>query len=417
MISVMSVMESLNPIKNRIRPTDGSPDDPSARYRRLVLVWSDDPSSDRQVRWFATEDSGQVLAMGECDDEALPRADLVIVLIDSQRVTPLVLDLPPLSPKQQAQALQWAAEELIAGSIEEEHVVAGTRNASGQLQAIAVQHAFMAQHHSQFWRAGVDVVMPDALCLPHEPETVSLTQVGDRLLMRWGEWSFGSFDMATGLIMLEAQSAKSWVWWGDALPPKPIEDRVEVRSADQSPLAVLAAHANPYLMNLLSDPYLPASSQARQGQWRWVFGLSVAVMVLATAHLALERYMLANRAQALRSEVTETFTRLFPGQAAMGRERELAMREMARLQYGRSAGLLELLSQVIPIVAGSSAVTVAGLTYESGELVLNLTAPDVATLDQLALKLKAAELEASVESATLSIQGARADLLIQRGRS
>ena len=419
MISVTSVKELLNHLNALTSQSATRKQGKASEYARLVLMWPDgqapiSESSEDLALWIAQDRDCQTIAQGESSLENLPQADHVVALLGSQHMTPMLLDLPKLSARRQSEALQWAAEEYVAGPIEQEHVVAGLRNSEGQLQAVAVQHEWMRQAHPALFRAGVDVAMPDAACLPYESGQVSLARIKDRLLMRWAPWSFGSFDLDTGLLLLEAHSESQWLWWGETAPPEVLAGRVERRAIDQSVLKMLSRQVISEPINLLVDPYPPASSQARLGQWRWVAGLFAAVLVLMTMSVSVEQWMLSRQANSLRLEVAQTFQRIFPNQPAVGRERELVMREMARLQFGRSAGLLELLSQVIPTVAGQSEISVEGLDYRAGELTLMLEAPDVASLDALASRLRSLQLEASVESATLTGEGASAQILVQR---
>lgn len=385
-------------------------------YPCLVVWWGDSRVGLGPLGWLALDRSDKTLAEGSVEDpQALPRAERVIALIDSHHVTPLVLDLPKLSAKRQSQALQWAAEEFVAGPIEDEHVVAGKRNAAGQLQALTIQDVLMEQAQETLQRARVDVLLPDALCLPYQPGNVSIALWNGRLLIRWGEWSFGAFEPHVGLMMLEDLTDQAWLWWGDAPPPEALEARVARQASDQSVMAVLAQEAKTAPINLLSGPYQGATSHVLRSQWAWVGGLLAVIGLVALVSLAVERQLLAHEAKTLRGEVASTFQTLFPNQPAIGRERELVMRELARLQYGRSAGLLELLSRVMPLLAGQSDLSMEALTFQAGALSLTVRAPNVASLDAFGAQIRNSGLSASVESATLSEDGASGQVIIQRG--
>jgi len=221
--------------------------------------------------------------------------------------------------------------------------------------------------------------------------------------------------------MLDQFQSLDWVWYGQQAPSASLDEtlagRISRAGADQSLLEILIPEARGGAINMLTGPWQPDAAKRWWGEWRWVAGLALAVVLLATGLVAVEQHLLARQANELQAEVTETFQSLFPNQRAMGRERELLARELARLQYGQSAGLMELMGWVGPVIAAQSNLRVESLNYRSGELELSVSAPDVATLDAVGQQLRSLDLEASVQSATLSGQGANGRVVVRRGRS
>ena len=394
----------------------------SAQAETLFVHWVGDTP-----HWVAVDRQGQVLESGvlESDDNerqlSCPSARHVVVLFDAALASPLTLDLPPMPANRQAQALQWAAEEFVAGPIEEEHVVAGPRSADGELFALTMARETMGELFASIEHLSPDQLMPDALCLPYQDGQLSLAESNGRVLLRWGRWSFGAFNASTAALMLDQFQALDWVWYGQQAPSASLDETLSGRLSrvgeDRSLLELLIPQAGATEINMLTGPWQPDAAKRWRGEWRWVAGLAFAVCVLATGLVAVEQHLLARQANQLQAEVTETFQSLFPGQRAMGRERELLARELARLQYGQAAGLMELMGWVGPVIAAQSNLRVESLNYRSGELELSVSAPDVASLDAVGQQLRSLDLEASVQSATLSGQGANGRVIVRRGGS
>ena len=388
------------------------------RAAHLIIQASSTP-----MAWCTCDRHGDIEAVGHCAvDElaSLPPADSVRVLVDAGQVTPMRLDLPVMSKHRLAQALVWAAEEHVAGPVEDEHVVAAGRTAAGELMAVAVARARMDAWQSLFQVLNVDALIPDALCLPWQPGTVSLARSGETILMRWDEWAFASFSAEVASLMVDQWPSSSLVWWGGDEPPDEWRDRVN-RQAPQAPNAGMLAELkdralNPPI-NLLTGPWRPHRVRGGQRQWHRVARWAAAVGALALVSLAVEQQVLSHQAATARDDVKAQFAALFPDQPAIGRERELLERELAQLQFGQAAGLLTLMVRVQPIIQANQPLVVDALNYSEGQLELSLTADDVASLDRVVQQLNDLSLQASVSSATLSSAGAQGRVRVAMGES
>ena len=337
------------------------------------------------------------------------------VFCDAALCTPLTLDLPPLSKARLAQALRWAAEEHLAGSAEEEHVVAGPRDEDGRLCALVIRHSVMEEITAHWPEGqGPDQLLPDALCLPWQPGQLCAASWQGRVLARWGRWSFACFEPEEAAELLSPLHELRWHWLGGALPAalrdqpwQQVDERADV-------LALLDATADGLDVNLLTGPWASAAQHRERQRWPWVAGLALAVVAALSAHAALEHRLLQQQSARMQAQLDAQFEAMFPGVRPAGRHRELAEREWARRQFGQAAGVLDLLAQVTPVMA-AQAVVVQSLQYRDGRLDLSLRAEDVASLDQLAQRLRALGLQAAVQSASLDDQGANAQLQIMAG--
>ncbi|MFP4208244.1 MAG: type II secretion system protein GspL [Wenzhouxiangella sp.] len=363
--------------------------------------------------WAVLDPAGRISAQGDCDPDQpdWPPGLAVYVLCDAGRCTGLTLDLPQMSPRRQQQALRWAAEEHLAGSAEEEHVVAAGRDEDGRLRCVVIAHAGMEAILERLAAEAVEQVCPDALCLPWEDGQVSLAGDGDAIMARWGQWSFGRFEPELVADLLAPAADGTWRWLGGPLP-EALAGRV-VKSGNDDLMTVLAGGLDRAPVNLMAGRWSPRSARTAGRHWRRVAALVAAVVVVALAALGLENRLLAARSADLAGAIDARFEAAFPGLRPAGRHRELAERELARLRFGQSAGLLDLMYRVSPVLSGQSGIALHGLSYRDQRLELDVRAPDVAALDELEQRLRALDLAAALQSASIDDEGAAGRIRVE----
>ena len=369
-------------------------------------------------RWAVLGAADTESAQGYCDPQApdWPDGLPVYIFCDAARCAGLTVDLPELSGHRLTQALRWAAEEHLAASAEDEHVVSAGRTPEGQVRCVVMADAELQSVLEPLQGQSVELLCPDALCLPWQDGEVSLAEGEGQILARWGDWQFGVFepelvgDLLDGLADAQAR----WRWYDGNLPAS-LESRVE-QQAGQHLISVLARCCSAPPVNLLTGRWAPRSAQAAHRRWQLVAGLGGLAVLLGLAGVGLEHRLLQSRSASLQDAIDQRFAEAFPGVTPAGRHRELAERELARLRFGESAGLLELLYRTAPVLSAQQGVSVQGLSYRDESLELRLRAPDVAGLDELERRLRALELAASVQSASLDGDGASGRIRIQENR-
>ena len=369
--------------------------------------------------WALLDRAGRVARGGRCDPAApdWPDDGPAVVLVDASRCLGLSLELPPLRGQKLQQAMRWAAEEHLAGSAEDEHVVAGPRDEAGRLRCVSIANGVMEELTAPLDGVAAERMLPDALCLPWQAGRVSLAEHDGRILARWGEWSFTSFDadLAADMIDSAAPPESELDWYGGERPAWVDERGAVDRDDGQSLMAILARQAAGAELNLLSGPWAPQSAATARSQWRWTAIFAAAVVAMVIGHAALERYQLANRSAELEAAIEQQFRQAFPEVGRIVRPQTQAERELARLRFGQAAGLLELMHRVAPVIDGQAQLQVERLDYRDGTLELGLRAPDVAALEALEQRLRALDLSAEVQTASLDDRGASGRIRITRG--
>lgn len=368
--------------------------------------------------WALLGRDGRVDSRGSCapGQPDWPAAEEATVLVDAARCLGVRLDLPSLRGKRLQQAMRWAVEEHLAGSAENEHVVAGERDDEGRLCCVSIAGEAMNELTGALAGVGAERMVPDALCLPWQPGEVSLAGHAGRVLVRWDDASFASFDDALAAEMIDAVAPESarWIWFGDE-PPSWVTERGGVESDDARPLiSLLAAGAQAAELNLLAGAWSPGSAAETRSRWLWVAGLAAAVVALVIGSAAVEYYQLEQRSQQLEADIASQFNAAFPEVGRIVRPQAQAERELARLRFGQAAGLLDLMHRVAPVLDGQEGIELDRLDYRDGTLELGLRAPDVAALDELEQRLRALDLVAEVQSASLDDRGASGRIRIGR---
>ena len=88
------------------------------------------------------------------------------------------------------------------------------------------------------------------------------------------------------------------------------------------------------------------------------------------------------------------------------RHREQAERELARLRFGEAAGLLDLMNRAGPVIAGQEAVVMDALSFRDASLSSCCAPRTSSALEALVTRLKALDLSAEVQSASMDADGA-----------
>ncbi|QOC23140.1 hypothetical protein IC757_02980 [Wenzhouxiangella sp. AB-CW3] len=369
--------------------------------------------------WALLDAQGRTRKSGSCPPDApdWPADRSQTVLVDAGRCMGLEVELPELPSSRRLQALRWAAEEHLAGSAEDEHVVAGSRDDQGRVACVVIGQDAMDEYAQAFSDQPAERMVPDALCLPWQAGELALAERKGRILARWGRMDFASFEAELAAELLEGliDGEVAVIWYGGEQPGWLDASAITKVADSQSLDHWLAAGAWASGINLLSGPYSPRSAVAARGYWRWSAGLAAGLLLLVVVSAAIETRQLERESERLQSDIEQRFSEMFPDVGRVVRPREQAEQELARLRFGQAAGLLDLMNRTAPVIDSRDDIVLDGLNYRDGELELSLRAPDVAALDQLEQRLRALDLAADVRSASLDDDGASGRIRVSGG--
>lgn len=224
------------------------------------------------------------------------------VLVPSEQVRVIAVDLPLRSRARRLEALPFAVEDQIADPVDSVHLALGASIGDQRYLVGVVRHAVMAAWIADLEAAGLDhaALVPDALALPQAADggwTVALAD--GRARVRTGDGA--GFAVNAGLLAAAWDRAgrPAILSLGDALPGAMQDAAPAVPAAGEAD--ALAARLQRPPLDLRQGNYVRRVRIGGTGQWRrlgWIVGLGVAAHTLiAVADTAMLR-VIADRREA-----------------------------------------------------------------------------------------------------------------------
>ena len=326
------------------------------------------------------------------------------VLVPSEAVLTLIVDLPLANRAARAAALPFAVEDRIAEPLSAVHVALGAEIAPRVHLAGVVRRSVMTTWLDRLAPAGLDdaVLLPDALALPApDAGSWSVARRGERVLVRT--------DSSTGFAVPAGQFAAAWAA-GGKLPCRSFSEALFDGDAPPEGLLLLAAPDTDAASPRLLRPPL----DLRQGE----FGhrakpvspllrrLGIVVLTGLLAHGAIaaaDTLVLHRLAEQRRSAAATMVQAVLPGTSTEG---DFAPTVAALLPSpgnttrGRFLPVLVRASRALAPLANT--VTVGSMSFGDTDaaLTLNLEASDLAGLQRAQAVLVAAGLHAEGGPAT-----------------
>ena len=324
-------------------------------------------------------------------------------------------------------SLPFMLEESLSEDIDTLHFARQSLEAGRYAVAVSAQNAM------QRWRAALGDLwdklpwVPEPLLLPWDRGVWTLVCAADNALLRYGR-AAGTrleYPLLGPLLegLLERETPERVLVYGDdetrdrARLPAALRERCEWRQGGLG-AALRRADAGAPLLDLRQGAYAPRLPYARWWrQTRALAALLLAALLLHALALWMDLRRLQRQDVALRGEIQALYREVNPRGAVVDAERQLR-RQLAALRGGEvGASFSALLAPLGEAVAAGSGVLLASLNYSqrSGELRLNLLAPDFAAVETLRQRLVEAGLEASLETSSRSGERVRARLRVGAG--
>lgn len=324
-------------------------------------------------------------------------------------------------------SLPFMLEESLSEDIETLHFARQSLEAGRYAVAVSAQNAM------QRWRAALGDLwdklpwVPEPLLLPWDRGAWTLVCAADSALLRYGR-AAGTrleYPLLEPLLegLLERETPERVLVYGDdetrdrARLPAALRERCEWRQGGLG-AALRRADAGAPLLDLRQGAYAPRLPYARWWrQTRALAALLLAALLLHALALWMDLRRLQRQDVALRGEIQALYREVNPRGAVVDAERQLR-RQVAALRGGEvGTSFSALLAPLGEAVAAGSGVLLASLNYSqrSGELRLNLLAPDFAAVETLRQRLVEAGLEASLETSSRSGERVRARLRVGAG--
>lgn len=308
----------------------------------------------------------------------------VVVLVPGSAVIFRRVRLPGKYNRQSAAALPYLLEEQIASDVESLHLVVLAHQGQ-EVDLMAVDRQQMLRWLG--WLEAAELkslqLLPDVLALPQASDGWSALQLGKVWLLRQGPHQGLVADEVLLGLLLGAQPEPVTI---HSHTPPPALAGANWQGADpELPMLLLAREALRGQVNLLQGPFRPQTEYSRHWlQWRKVVAVAVALLLVTLGQRGLALYQLDKQDKALKAEIREVYTRIFPGETRIVNVRSQVEQHLRLLGGAPQSGVLLFLTELAPTFAEVPGLKPEVLRFdvERGELRLQVTAPGFTELER-----------------------------------
>ena len=337
-------------------------------------------AAETQAYWLPRDGAAGWLSLAEVAALAPPALTLVLPV---ERCSCFAVSLPTRKARWVAQALAYAAEELLAENVDDLHLTHGDALDDGRVRVIAIRRQLLADWLADLQALGLNVaaIHVDADLLPREGSQVLF--LGDRGLLGGSPEARLVFDSQrwaelTPLCPLPRHGH------GTLEPaPEPLEDYQPL----DDPYRFLAA-GRAAALDLAQGVFAVRDSGAGLARWKPLALVLALVLVVQLSFNLIQAWSLERQAEDYAQASRALYTELFPED-----QRIVNLRAQFDAHIGGSAGnaaeFMGLLDEVALAIAEGIPVTIDQLDYSQarGDLALQVRASDFAALEQLRLRL------------------------------
>ena len=338
-----------------------------------------------------------------------------VVLVPAEDVLLLEVARGAGNERQWAQALPFVIEEQLVSPVESQHVAWARGVHDARIRVAVVARTRLEAWLTQLRAAGIepDMLLPETLALPWQPDRPVLRVDGERCLLRIGESSALSGDAGEIAAFVQCTETLPGVdaWLvGDGYSPLPVQDQRIVAHA-------LHAFVVPDTsLNLLQGDYAPRGrAQGLARHWRWAAALAGIALLLALLHPLLDRHKLAGKVAAQQAEMEQLYRRAVPQANVVDDPARRLQSALAARGLGRGEGVISLLAQAAPALAADGSLALDSFEFRERRLELIVQAGSVADLDALRQRLAHAGLTAEIAGTTPGTRGVQGRLRIGAG--
>ena len=358
-------------------------------------------SSAGDAAWLRQAADGRASAStrGWPPASVVAEAGEIVVLVPAEDVLLTTARVAAKSRAQLLQAVPFAIEDQLLAPVEDLNFAA-SEGAGDALGVAVVAKATLRGWLDRLASHGIrpDVLLPDSLALPLEPDHATLVIESDRALARLAPWSAFACapgELATWLSRADLQRPLDVFDFRDA-PAQRLPATVATYAERQRDVLVSFARAlRKPALNLLSGDFAPQHRAARGARWwRIAAALAAAVVVLAVLNLGFEVMQLSRASAHMDAEAQDAVRKAFPdvddGELSRLSPADIARTRIERLRGGaESSGFLRVVAAIAPVLGSTTRIQTRGMEFRNGVLELGLRAPDVATLDTVRERLAA----------------------------
>ncbi len=322
-----------------------------------------------------------------------------VVLVPTENVLILVVDLPLPTRAKRIAALPFAVEDRVAEPIEELHIALGAEVAPGRFLVGIVRHDIMRRWTLRLIEAELDraMLVPDAIGLPVPgDESWSIDIAGDRAMVRRPDASGFALPVAHLEPAWRAAGSPSCIAYGDA-PPPALDAAAAAIEAE--PLAArLMVPALDLRQGAYARPYRTAHPL-----WRRIAIIAAVGAVAHGAIAAADTIALSNIANEREAEARALVAGVAPG-VTVGDDLSGAVADLVPGATATPGTFVPLMGRVSRALQSTgSPVSVRAIAFDagSGTLLIDVEAADIAALQRVSGAISGAGLPVEAGAASV----------------
>lgn len=314
------------------------------------------------------------------------------VLVPSEDVLTLTVDLPFATRAQRLENLAYALEDAVGEPLASLHFSLGMEVAPRRHIAGVVRHARMQSWIALLTEAGLEsaLLIPDALTLPVPSPGAWVVKADEtRALVRTDNGA----GFATPLSMLDAAwnaAGRPRLQTVGAPLPEALADGVEESVALLDPAGQSTAVLAPLDLRQGAYAAVRTGTPSPARTLALVAGLGVLAHI---AILGVDTVLLHNMAEKKEAEARAVLQAVAPGVAAT--DDPLTVAERIAPSSGGNRPFIQLMARTSGALPGAGAAPFDTVVYEPGTLDLTVAVADAAALDRVVTALNASGLNAS----------------------
>lgn len=383
-----------------------------------ILVIRMPDEADAPASWMAVDSSGTRLGSPVSGPLADAAADVrerkVVVLVPGTEVLTTSADVPVKGGTRLQAALPYALEEFLAEDVDKLHFAAGARRESGRVPVSVVSRETLEEWRARLAEAGLKPaeIIAENHGLARLPGTISLLVAEHEVMVNDGADVELVMQGVTPAEALAAIGALDEDEDSDATPKLPRHAIVYCLPGDDERYRhdwiAMRQELESLDINLLPDGVMPrlavtvasgAGINLLQGEYaqktgygglftRWKIAAMLLLALVGVGLLAkaADLYLLNRQEAALREQFIAEYREAVPGAADVQEQDPAALLSSLRARTGRSEApqvFLQSLEQVGRALSANAEARIEALSYRSGVVDIRVSAPNVATLDNI----------------------------------
>ena len=349
----------------------------------------------------------------------------ICVLVPASDVLLTDAEVPAKSGARIQQIVPFALEEQVAEDIDSLHFAVGRRvGESARIPVAVVSRALVDGWLGQLHAAGLtpECLYADSSLVPDNPGQAVLVLSADSVMLRAAGRQPVTLPLSAltealellrspadtfgghGLVVYTGEA--EWQQYGAAI--EAVRDQFEGLSVHLLPDGPLGLFAQSLpgstAINLLQGSYAPVSPLAGGLKaWRIAAAMLLGLLVLHGIGSATQLLLLKRAERRLDQSISETFEQAMPGEHNTSNARRRMEARLSAVQGSTdSSGLLAMLSAVAQARAGATGTALQAVSYRTGLLELQVTAPGAEALDHISQQLRSGGWQADLTSGTSS---------------